>query len=305
MDFSRKGVEVLYMDDTAGVIKGGNANVYKAYDDGRLSTVMLKVSNECEGSELGGGGYTRATEAGCLSSSAMLRREYELLAMLAARGCACAPKPYALRTVYAPARTDVHERTCLEMQRLEGVSLADVLAERKRPLNEFQATYLACEIMHAGAQVQRCGVLHRDIHPGNVILGAEGVYLIDFGTACTVGDAKRGDSLCLTSGYEPPEAHVGGAWIMASDVYAIARTVIYARWRQFFSTPDEIPDTNLGRWLARCVQPDPEMRFSSCAQAASCLEKALSRHFLLRWACSPMLRRAMEWHLVANHCGIA
>lgn len=138
------------------------------------------------------------------------------------------------------------------------------------------------------------GVLHRDVHPGNVVLGDGGVYLIDFGTACTVEAAEGGDTLCLTSGYEPPEARVDGSWSKMSDVYAIARTVIRARWGRLFASPEDIPDTVLGRWLARCVQPDPKMRFSSCAQAVSCLETALSKRPLLRWSCSSLLRYAME-----------
>ena len=208
---------MLYMDDTAGAVKGGNASVYRAYDDERLSTVVLKVSDERKGASRGEG-CTRPTEAGPCSSDAMLRCEYDVLTLLAMRGCSCVPKPYALRTVYAPRRTEIHERACLEMQRLEGATLADVLEVREKTLSEFQAAYLAYEVMRAGAQVQRCGVLHRDVHPGNVVLGSEGVYLIDFGTACTVEAAERGDDLCLTSGYEPPEAHVGGSWSKASDV---------------------------------------------------------------------------------------
>lgn len=294
---------MLYMDDAAGAVKGGNASVYRAYDDERLSTVVLKVSDERKG-VLREEGCTKSTEAAPCSSDAMLRSEYDFLTLLAMRGCSCVPKPYALRTVYAPRRTEIHKRACLEMQRLEGVTLADALEAREKTLSEFQAAYLAYEVMRAGAQVQRCGVLHRDVHPGNVLLGSGGVYLIDFGTACTVEAAERGDALCLTSGYEPPEARVGGLWSKASDVYAIARTVIRARWGRLFASSENIPDTVLGRWLARCVQPEPKMRFSSCAEAVSCLEAALSKRPLLRWSCSPSLRCAMEWRLVANHCGI-
>lgn len=200
---------MLYMDDAAGAVKGGNASVYRAYDDERLSTVVLKVSDERKG-VLREEGCTKSTEAAPCSSDAMLRSEYDFLTLLAMRGCSCVPKPYALRTVYAPRRTEIHKRACLEMQRLEGVTLADALEAREKTLSEFQAAYLAYEVMRAGAQVQRCGVLHRDVHPGNVLLGSGGVYLIDFGTACTVEAAERGDALCLTSGYEPPEARVGG-----------------------------------------------------------------------------------------------
>lgn len=224
---------MLYMDDAAGAVKGGNASVYRAYDDERLSTVVLKVSDERKG-VLREEGCTKSTEAAPCSSDAMLRSEYDFLTLLAMRGCSCVPKPYALRTVYAPRRTEIHKRACLEMQRLEGVTLADALEAREKTLSEFQAAYLAYEVMRAGAQVQRCGVLHRDVHPGNVLLGSGGVYLIDFGTACTVEAAERGDALCLTSGYEPPEARVGGLWSKASDVYAIARTVIRARWGRLF-----------------------------------------------------------------------
>lgn len=105
---------MLYMDDAAGAVKGGNASVYRAYDDERLSTVVLKVSDERKG-VLREEGCTKSTEAAPCSSDAMLRSEYDFLTLLAMRGCSCVPKPYALRTVYAPRRTEIHERACLEM----------------------------------------------------------------------------------------------------------------------------------------------------------------------------------------------
>ena len=142
---------MLYMDDAAGAVKGGNASVCRAYDDERLSTVVLKVSDERKG-VLREEGCTKSTEAAPCSPDAMLRSEYDFLTLLAMRGCSCVPKPYALRTVYAPRRTEIHERACLEMQRLEGVTLADALVIDL--LDALDALF-DFRVVHAGAQRRR------------------------------------------------------------------------------------------------------------------------------------------------------
>jgi serine/threonine-protein kinase len=67
------------------------------------------------------------------------------------------------------------------------------------------------------------GVVHRDVKPGNVILTATGVKVLDFGISALVGepDADERGELLGTPAYLAPERLAGGAVSPASDVYAL------------------------------------------------------------------------------------
>ena len=68
-------------------------------------------------------------------------------------------------------------------------TLADALAERT-PLAPESLVPLALRIARALAVVHRRGVLHRDLHPGNVVLGPDGPVIIDFGLSLRRGDGS-------------------------------------------------------------------------------------------------------------------
>lgn len=80
------------------------------------------------------------------------------------------------------------------------------------------------------ASVHAYGVTHRDLKPQNVILGAQGPQLIDFGiakgaaqTALTELGAAPG-----TPGYTAPEVLLRGEVAAAADVFALGALVAYA-----------------------------------------------------------------------------
>ena len=71
----------------------------------------------------------------------------------------------------------------LVLEYLDGESLADRL--RKGPLPVDQAIAYATQIAAALDAAHRRGILHRDLKPGNVMVTASGVKLLDFGLAKT------------------------------------------------------------------------------------------------------------------------
>ncbi|MEU3409158.1 serine/threonine-protein kinase [Streptomyces sp. NPDC006670] len=80
------------------------------------------------------------------------------------------------------------------------------------------------------ASVHAYGVTHRDLKPQNVILGAQGPQLIDFGIASAVGaTALTQDGQAPgTPGYTAPEVLLGGGAGPAADVFALGATLAYA-----------------------------------------------------------------------------
>ena len=85
----------------------------------------------------------------------------------------------------------------LVLEYLEGETLADRL--RKGPLNVDQVIAYAIQIAAAVDAAHRRGILHRDLKPGNVMVTAAGVKLLDFGLAKTTAAAAGEGSAHGTS----------------------------------------------------------------------------------------------------------
>jgi Tol biopolymer transport system component len=69
----------------------------------------------------------------------------------------------------------------LVMEFLEGETLADRLA--RGPLPADQVLKIGAEICDGLDKAHRCGVVHRDLKPGNIMLTKSGAKLMDFGLA--------------------------------------------------------------------------------------------------------------------------
>jgi serine/threonine protein kinase len=86
----------------------------------------------------------------------------------------------------------------LVMEFLEGETLADRLV--KGPLPPEQVLKYGIEICEGLEKAHRCGLTHRDLKPGNVMLTKAGTKLMDFGLAKAGSQpAAPASSLTLTS----------------------------------------------------------------------------------------------------------
>ncbi|WIM99531.1 serine/threonine-protein kinase [Actinoplanes oblitus] len=113
------------------------------------------------------------------------------------------------------------------MELVPGSTLAQRLMAG--PLPPRFALRVGAEIAAALSAAHGEGLVHRDIKPGNVILGPTGAKVVDFGIAAAVSPAGSGvtDTEVLgTPAYLAPERLFGLAVTPASDVYALG-VVLY------------------------------------------------------------------------------
>ncbi len=126
---------------------------------------------------------------------------------------------------------DDHEVPWLALELVEGMSAAALLASGAR-LSEPVGAYVACGVARAleaahsarGAEGQLLGLVHRDVTPGNVLLGFDGsVKLGDFGIAwakervqqTTVGIVKG------TPAWMAPEQSTAGSIDARADIFSL------------------------------------------------------------------------------------
>lgn len=180
----------------------------------------------------------------------------------------------------------------LVMEALEGETLAEYL-ERQPQLDKSLALMIIREVAGGLAAVHAMGVVHCDVKPGNLFLvGAvgepTGVKLIDFGFAHVMGGEVAGSgerNLVLgTAQYMAPEQVIADPVDERSDIYAFGMVLFRILTGQlpfdldpsldllghqlFSPVPppswlNEHIDGRLERLVLRCVQKNPQHRYSS------------------------------------------
>jgi serine/threonine protein kinase len=135
--------------------------------------------------------------------------------------------PHAI-AVYDVAEDD--GQPWLVMEYLPSKSLSTVLSERGT-LAPRDVASIGSQVASALAAAHNAGIVHRDIKPGNILLGDEGVVKItDFGISRATGDVTvtATGMLAGTPAYLAPEVAKGYDPGSPSDVFSLGSTLYAA-----------------------------------------------------------------------------
>lgn len=158
----------------------------------------------------------------------------------------------------------------LSMELVTGRTLAQYLKEHG-PLTPAQALPWIEQMTSALEAAHQAGVVHRDFKPGNVMLseGAEDrAVVMDFGLAFPAAQADTGTLMALrgTLNFMAPEQQDGGPITPATDIYALGLVI------------REMVGGSSGVWepvLQRCLQRDPQKRYTRPSEVSRALRTAL------------------------------
>jgi serine/threonine-protein kinase len=110
------------------------------------------------------------------------------------------------------------------MEHFEGRTLMDVL-DQEAPLDPARAVALLLPVLAALQCAHDAGIVHRDVKPGNILVGADGrVKVTDFGIAHAVQDAHdltTTGALLGSVRYLAPEQVNGGEISPRTDLYSV------------------------------------------------------------------------------------
>jgi serine/threonine protein kinase len=173
----------------------------------------------------------------------------------------------------------------LVMNLVEGVDLGRLLMERGNPgLSLENAVDYVREAAEALQYVHDQQIVHRDVKPQNLILGDEGVVLVDFGVARELGEEDQGTVGVGTPRFMAPEVFAGGTVSPRSDVFGLAATL----WMLLVGKPPVYADPTQLNSLVPGVTPElettvraglemiPERRVASIAAFAKALGAPLA-----------------------------
>ncbi|WP_406691356.1 protein kinase [Saccharopolyspora sp. ID03-671] len=116
------------------------------------------------------------------------------------------------------------------MELVPGQSLSAIL-KRHRALNHYQLAVMIDGVAAALDAAHQVGIVHRDVKPGNVLLGPRGqVKLADFGLSRNVAETTmtRSEVLLGTPAYLPPEIARRGTLDAWADLWGLGATLYSA-----------------------------------------------------------------------------
>ncbi|MEU3270679.1 serine/threonine-protein kinase [Saccharomonospora sp. NPDC006951] len=121
------------------------------------------------------------------------------------------------------------DATFIVMELVEAPTLADLI-NRNGPMPAQQAAGIGEQVLSALQTAHAAGIVHRDVKPGNIMVGANGrVKLTDFGIAQAIDDPRLTTSGMIVGSpaFMAPERIAGHDALAASDLWSLGITLFY------------------------------------------------------------------------------
>jgi serine/threonine protein kinase/TolB-like protein/Tfp pilus assembly protein PilF len=205
------------------------------------------------------------------------------------------------------------------MKLVEGGPLDEVV--KRDPMSTRRAAELIAKLARTVHYAHEHGVFHRDIKPGNILLDAKGEpHLTDFGLARlaeTESNVTRTIEVLGTPAYMAPEQARGhnGRATSATDVYGLGAVLYhlltghpafvggttYETVQLVLETEPRQPrllnpkvDRDLATICLKCLEKDPQRRYSSALALAEDLERWL-KHEPIQARRTGIFTRGRKW----------
>jgi serine/threonine protein kinase len=178
---------------------------------------------------------------------------------------------------------EANDRDIVAMEYIDGFTLREVLTERG-PLPLQEAQEIASQILSGLDEIHRCGLIHRDFKPSNIMLTRTGrAVVMDFGLARNVEDASG--SISGTPPYMSPEHLAGERIDVRADIFSagvvlaemVNPTSRESLWSAIRDEGQRLPATPWSPVLKRALAKDPMNRFGSAMELLRALEEVTLR----------------------------
>jgi len=162
------------------------------------------------------------------------------------------------------------------MEYIEGINIGDFIANYTASHEQISFDNMFSQLIDGFQYIENCGIIHRDIREGNIIIDNAGVVkIIDFGIGKVIGTKSIEDDSLLTkinrsdSDTLPKEYHEG-KYTSKTDMFYLAELL-----NRLLKRAEYVDEINFSYFhiLDKMMKNDPDDRYSSFSEIKEAIDK--------------------------------